>query len=194
MPRLFILLGLLALSPSAMSQWIFGLDLESGGDTLASAGSAVLVQTPNGNTYLVNSTYETLDAGGGARFYGGIRNTFGDGSHSLQYTLGYQFDSLDALNGSAEFHTAPFEFIYLKQAGNWRLGAGLSYHLSPVYSDNLSPGYRREFDDALGGVFMGSYEFYSGLELGARITSIDYQDSISTVDGSSFGLYLQSNF
>jgi len=179
--RLIVLITLLS-SPTAWGDWLFGLNIESGGNTLAGYGPPA------------SSAYETVNAGGGGRLYGGIRNEFGDGSLALQYTLGYQKDQISGVNGLAEFTVMPFEFMVLKQAGNWHLGTGLSWHLSPQYRDTLNPPVTLQYDDAMGAVFQAGYQFVGGLETGVRLTSIDYESATINHDGSSFGVYLQGNF
>lgn len=123
----------------------------------------------------------------------------------LRTGINYKFDSVDADNGEADFDRWPLDFILISQQGNFSLGAGLTYHLSPSFEATVNGSTSRvDFDDALGFLLQAGYMVAERIELGARVTLIEYEsDSLlvtpggaitNKVDGDSFGLYISAGF
>ena len=98
---------------------------------------------------------------------------------SLQMTIGYHFDEVSADNGDITFERYPLELIPFYNFRNYRIGAGLSYHLSPELDLKELGGSKVEFDDALGWLIEYDYSFSGwrsgGFVLGARYLWIDYK-------------------
>ena len=94
-------------------------------------------------------------------------------------TIGYHFDEVSADNGDITFERYPLELIPFYNFRNHRIGAGLSYHLSPELDLKELGGSKVEFDDALGWLIEYDYSFSGwrsgGFVLGARYLWIDYQ-------------------
>lgn len=124
----------------------------------------------------------------------------------LRAGINYKFDSIDADNGEADFDRWPLDLILISRQGAFSLGAGITYHLSPSYDATIN-GISTEvdFDDALGFLLQAGYMMTEKIELGARVTMIEYEPSqptvlfpsftpIDEVDGDSFGIYISIGF
>lgn len=172
-------LGLL-LTPLAQADLYVELGLEGGGQELVGTSSG-----------------DNLYAGGGIKLAAGIQNPVGPaGNASLRLAVGYLSDSVDAVNGHAEMDTFTFDALYMIDSGPHRFGFGPTVHMAPQYRDNVS-GYAPveiEFDNALGFVLQYGLNITPGFEIGARVTSIDYQNETTTLDASSVGVYLSNGF
>jgi hypothetical protein len=170
---------LLLLSFNLQAEIYFELDLEGGGDTL--------IGTTSG---------QDINVGGGVKFAAGVVNQVGDNGESLSLSLGYMFDNIDAINGTAEIDTLTFDAIYSIQRDRHRFGIGASYHMGPTYEDDIfgfSP-LKFEFDDALGLILQYGYAAFPGFYIGARFTEMDYEVSGLSLDASSFGIFLSNGF
>ena len=180
----FIFAVFLLLSSNTYAAMYFELGLESGGDTI------------------IGSTIgENISAGSGVKFAGGIQNQIGVNGELLSLSLGYLFDNINAFNGSAEISTLTFDAIYSFQRDRHRFGVGGSYHIGPTYEDNIFPAWKINFDDSLGLILQYSYSMYNGLQIGARLTNMDYKVRSSnavpvglTLDAGSFGIFLSNGF
>jgi hypothetical protein len=124
----------------------------------------------------------------------------------LRAGINYKFDSIDADNGEADFDRWPLDLILVSRQGNVALGAGLTYHLSPSYEATVN-GFSTEvdFDDALGFLLQAGFMVTPTLELGGRVTLIEYEPSqptvmfpsltpVDKVDGDSIGIYVSVGF
>ena len=167
------------LSSNAYAELYFELDLEGGGDTLIGSTAG-----------------QNINVGGGIKFALGVQNVIGENGESLSLSLGYLFDNLDAFNGTAEIDVITFDAIYSIQSERHRFGIGGSYHLGPTYEDDVF-GFlplKVDFDDAFGLILQYSYSLYSGFQIGARFTIMDYKVSGLTLDAGSFGIFFSNGF
>lgn len=124
----------------------------------------------------------------------------------LRAGINYKFDAIDADNGEADFDRWPLDLILVSRQGNLSLGAGLTYHLSPTYDDTINGiSTRIDFDDALGFLLQAGFMVTPTMELGGRVTLIEYEPSQPTVmlpsltpvdkiDGDSIGIYISVGF
>jgi hypothetical protein len=124
----------------------------------------------------------------------------------LRAGINYKFDSVDASNGEADFDRWPLDLILISRQGNFSLGAGITYHLSPTYEDTINGSSSRiDFDDSLGFLLQAGYLTTERLEVGVRVTLIEYESSqpllqlssgtfVNKVDGDSFGIYISAGF
>jgi hypothetical protein len=125
---------------------------------------------------------------------------------SLQSSIGYHVDEVNWDDGEVQFDRYPLELIPFYNFGKHRIGAGISYHLSPEADLKELGGPKVEFDDALG--WLVEYDFkFSGWEkrgfvVGARYMWIDYQvDKVNgtrvsggEVDGNHVGVHVDFMF
>ncbi|GAB4512939.1 MAG: hypothetical protein Tsb0026_17190 [Sulfuricaulis sp.] len=123
----------------------------------------------------------------------------------LRTGINYKFDSVDATNGEADFDRWPLDILLVSRQGNFALGAGITYHLSPSFEATINGATSRvDFDDSLGLLLQAGYLMAERTELGARITLIEYESDTplvmtsgtitNKVDGDSFGLYVSVGF
>jgi hypothetical protein len=163
---------------------------------IAQADLYVELGVESGSEELISTTSgDNLYSGGGVKLAAGIQNYINDDA-SIRLTLGYLGDSVDAVNGRAEMDTVTFDALYLINSGPHTFGIGPTYHMNPTYHDNVS-GYAPvdiEFDNAVGLIFQYGYKIIPGIEIGARVTNIEYVNNATTLDASSFGVYLSNGF
>jgi len=78
-------------------------------------------------------------------------------------------------------------------SGNWRFGAGVTYHFANTLFSEIEEETEKEkdFDGAAGFTLQIDRMFYNGLyRVGVKGTSIEYKsDNTADIDGSSIGLY-----
>lgn len=123
----------------------------------------------------------------------------------LRTGINYKFDSVDASNGEADFDRWPLDVLLISRQGNFSLGAGITYHLSPSYEASVNGvSTSIDFDDSLGFLLQAGYLMSERLEIGARVTLIDYETDrpivsiggtlTNKVEGDSIGVYLSTGF
>ncbi len=123
----------------------------------------------------------------------------------LRTGINYKFDSVDASNGEADFDRWPLDVLVISRQGNFALGAGITYHLSPTFEATINGATSRvDFDDSLGFLLQAGYMVAERIELGARYTLIEYKSDqplvmtsgaiTNKVDGDSFGVYVSAGF
>lgn len=150
-----------------------------------------------GDDLIGTNTGEDISAGGGIKFAIGVQNPVNEqGTASIRLSLGYLFDDINAANGDAEIETFTFDALYAVHSGPHTFGFGGTYHIEPEYSDNVT-GFQPltiQFDDAFGVLLQYGYHFIHGLELGVRISSLDYKDGNDSYDAGSFGIFISNGF
>ena len=124
----------------------------------------------------------------------------------LRTGINYKFDSVDASNGEADFDRWPLDVLVIARQGNFALGAGITYHLSPTFEDNIDGiSSRINFEDSLGFLLQAGYMVAERIELGVRATLIEYKSDqpllqlssgtiVNKIGGDSFGLYVSAGF
>jgi hypothetical protein len=176
--------------------WFVGLGLTHGGDELAEA-----------KVYYDDDTHdEDLRAGELITIAAGIVVYFPQPAWSLQTSIGYHTDAVGDYDDDITFDRYPLELIPFYNFRNHRIGAGLSYHLSPELDLKEIGGPKVEFDNALGWLVEYDYSFSGwesgGFILGVRYMWIDYEvdkvNSISAsgveVDGNHVGIHINYMF
>lgn len=150
-------------------KWLVGFGLTYGGDELAEVEL----------DFDGDSDDEDLRAGELITLAAGAVVYLPLPAWSLQTSIGYHFDEVSADNGDITFERYPLELIPFYNLRNHRIGAGLSYHLSPELDLKELGGSKVEFDDALGWLIEYDYSFSGwqsgGFVLGVRYLWIDYK-------------------
>lgn len=178
--------SLALISAPALAEWkgVIHIGYEFGGDRVLD------VKYDDGSS-------STIDAGEGIVFSGGAAYVVSP-EIAIQTTLGWKYQTIQqATNGGADFTRFPLDVIAQYSKSKLRLGAGITYHLSPTLSTSgaastYSPS--RSFDDALGTVFQFDYMTESGYIWGLRYTELTYKDKYSDVDGGSLGFHMTRQF
>lgn len=112
---------------------------------------------------------------------------------ALQTTLGwkYQGSKDDDYGVSASFSRFPVDAIAQYSQANLRLGAGLTYHLSPKVS-GISTSYTLE--SSVGTVLQFDYTTEADLTWGLRYTDLTYSYNGYDFDAGSFGIHMTGQF
>jgi hypothetical protein len=170
--------GLACMSvPAAAANLFFEGGVHVGGDKLATATTS-------------SGPDQNLRAGQLLSMAVGMQTMLAE---SLQgrVSVGFKFDRITASNGDATFTRVPIEALLMHQSGNFMLGGGIAYHLSPKYKFNVTPSYTVDFDNAMGLVLGFDYNSKGRFEhdwyVGGRVTLIDYKVSGASVSGNSIG-------
>ena len=174
------LLALLAMmaANSASAELYLEAGFEGGGDELA-----------------FTTIGDSISAGGGIKLAIGVQNPIVEGASSFRLAVGYMFDSVDAINGSADINTLTLDGLYIVNTGPHAFGVGATMHMGPEYSDNLN-GFSKviDFDDAVGLMLQYGFRFSRGLEVGVRYTDITYEVNGFELDAGSVGLFISNAF
>ena len=180
----------------ARMDWFVGFGLTHGGDELAEVEV----------DYDGDNHDEDLRAGELITLAAGIVVYFPLPEWSLQTSIGYHTDTVGDYDDDITFERYPLELIPFYNFSKHRIGAGLSYHLSPELDLKELGGPKVKFDDALGWLVEYDYSFSGwengGFVLGVRYLWIDYEvdkvNSFSTsgveVDGNHVGIHINYMF
>lgn len=160
---------------------VINLGADFGGDDL------VDVTFTNGDT-------DDIDAGGLLTLSAGV--IFDSEVSETHVTLGYKFDTINAVNGDVDWKRFPVDVVYLHKIKKFRLGGGLTYHFSPeLKGSGVASAIQADYDDALGFLIQTSYNFTDNYSLGLRYTIIEYEgDGLLDRDGNSVGLIMGFSF
>lgn len=179
---LAILLTASILSPSiALSQsssdksltWIGEISAGLGGDTLATLN-------------FQDGSSQDLDAGDGVTLSVGALQHLSS-SFGIKYAIGYKMSFSAADNLDVRKSAIPIDIVPYFRSGQHRLGAGLTYHMSPdFYMETFGTV---DFDDATGYI----------VEYGIRgftvaYTGIDYSVNGFDFDASNIGIRYSFGF
>ncbi len=181
--------------PKKILEFVAGVGLTVGGDKIAD----VDVETYDGDTRSAE-----VHAGNLFHLYGGVNVLIPDSDFSVQTTIGWHSDGIFTTDdGSIEFTRYPLELIPFYSFNKFRVGFGLTYHLSPKLNGNSDAGLGdREYEDALGTALAIEYRISSIFSLGLRYTNIEYEldkhdahwseieiKKSEEIDGSNIGIY-----
>ena len=177
-------------------KWFAGFGLTHGGDELAEVELY----------YDDDSHDEDLRGGELITIAAGIVVYLPLPSWSIQTSIGYHTDEVGSYKDDIKFDRYPLELIPFYNFKKHRIGAGLSYHLSPELNLKHIGGPKVEFDNALGWLVEYDYSFSGwendGFVLGVRYLWIDYDvdkaSNIPTpdidVDGNHIGIHVNYMF
>lgn len=172
------------------------LGYDFGGDKMV---SATLV-TSSG------TSSEAIYANSGLVLAGGVSIMNDARNFSVDTTIGWKSDSIEASNQDFEFTRYPLDVIAFynfplgsgKQA-RMRIGAGATSHINPKFSasGSLANGTVK-FDNSLG--FIAQIDAVigrgkSGFNVGIRFTSLQYEaDGVSSLQANGAGLFVGGMF
>jgi outer membrane protein with beta-barrel domain len=152
------------------------IGFDFGGDNLVTA------QFTNGSSDSIKAG-ELLYLGGGASIITDSKDI------EVEVTLSYKFKNISATNGDIKWTRYPLEALVFYRFPKYRLGGGLTYHLSPkVSGSGVASNINGSFDDSLGFVLQGDYLITQKVSVGARYTSLKYKVGGASFDGSSLGI------
>jgi hypothetical protein len=139
----------------------------------ADFGSTKLVEATmsDGSTRSLKAN-QGFNAGAGASFLHLADNVF-----ATQATIGFEYSAISATNGSIRWLAYPLEVMEFAYLDPVRLGAGLSYLLSPsVKGDGAATGLDVKFKSSAGLVFQADavYRFKQSPRAGRMTVGIRY--------------------
>lgn len=164
-------------APGAETRLTFVAGLAEGGDELATV-------------FFSGGGSEDIKAGSGIYLNGGFMHSFADSPFDLQMTLGYFIENTSATNTQARFSRYPLDAMAFYRNGEHRIGAGLTYHMSPKLDlDQL--GGTVTFENTNGFVLEYGYNWF-----GVRYTAIDYdtEEFSYTADGNNISVLFNLGF
>lgn len=165
---------------------LVGMGVSYGGDNFGSAGA------------------DELNAGEDISLYYG-RVLLNDNPLAIQASIGFKFDTVDASNGEVWFTRYPAELLTFYSFDSYRLGAGVSYHMDPVYDQKLDTSNNHvKFDNAVGFVLQFDFLRHDFLSGGIRYENITYDSPVfwlfpdgsikKQFDGSNIGFVVNIHF
>lgn len=184
---------LLGSSAFCLSSYADGQNDHSSTNTIR--GIASIGLTFGGDTFTKvkfdNGDNDNIKAGELAIFSVGA--IYEQNNWQVQGTIGYYADTASGENGDVHFTRVPLEVLGFWKKDNFRLGAGITHHLSPEFEvdiDGNSANGAVDFDDATGFVIQGDYFFANRFGLGLRLTSVEYETEFlaEKIDGDSVGI------
>lgn len=148
---------------------------DTGGDKIVS------VTFTNGET-------DSLRANEGLYVGGGISVINDDKNIEFLGTVNYKFASLHASNGDIDWTRIPLDALLFYRMQSFRVGAGLTYVMSPRLSGSgVAGGVNTKVDDALGFLIQADY-LLGKVAIGVRGTFVSYKSGGSTANGNGVGV------
>ncbi len=155
---------------------VFKLGADFGGETIAT------VTFTNGSQKSIDAN-EGLYIGGGASFLLDSKDI------EIETTLSIKYTSITASNGDVTWTRFPLEVLAFYRAPKFRVGGGLTYHLSPKLSGSgVAGGLNVNVDDALGAVLQGDWLITQKISVGLRYTSLSYKANGVTAKSDGVGV------
>lgn len=164
--KLLVLASTILAATSVHAQEVnpmFKVGLDTGGDTLYQA------------TFTDGSS-KSIKANGGAFFGGGISVINDAKDIEAEVSLSYKTDTIAAKNGDVKWTRFPVDALVFYRVPHFRVGAGLTYHLSPKLTGSGAAGsFDISVENAMGMLLQADYGFSDKMFLGLRYTGIEYK-------------------
>ena len=142
---------------------VFKGGADFGGETIATAT-------------FTNGSQKSIKANEGAYIGGGASILLDSKDIEIEATLSYKYTSITASNGDVTWTRFPLEVLAFYRMPKFRLGGGLTYHLSPTLKASGAAGnFNVTVDDALGAVLQADYLLTPKFTLGGRYTILEYK-------------------
>ena len=142
---------------------VFKAGYDTGGDTIVTA-------------VFTNGSTKSIKANEGIYFGGGASFLLDSKDIEIETTLSIKYTSITASNGDVTWTRFPLEALVFYRAPKFRVGGGLTYHLSPKLSGSgVAGGLNVNVDDALGVVLQGDWLITQKASLGLRYTNLSYK-------------------
>ena len=156
--------------------------VDFGGETIATA------------TFSSGST-ESIKANEGVYFGGGVSILLDSKAIEIETTLSYKYTSITASNGDITWTRYPLEVLAFYRMPKFRLGGGLTYHLSPKLKASGAAGsFNVTVDDALGVVLQADYLFTPKFSVGGRYTILEYKANGVPAKSDGVGITIGFSF
>lgn len=161
---------------------MFKIGFDTGGDELYTA-------------VFTDGSTDTIKANGGFFIGGGISIINDAKNIETELSLSYKSSSISAANGDVTWKRFPVDALVFYRVPNFRVGGGLTYHLSPKLSASGAAGNGEvTTDNAVGLLLQADYGFDDKVFLGLRYTAIEYKPAncpaCTAAKGNGIGLVL----
>jgi hypothetical protein len=142
---------------------VFKMGYDTGGDKIVTA-------------VFTNGSTKSIKANEGIYIGGGASILLDSKDIEIEVTASYKYQSITAGNGDITWTRIPIEGLVFYRAPKFRVGGGLTYHLSPKLSGSgVAGGLNVNVDDALGVVLQGDWLITQKASLGLRYTNLSYE-------------------
>jgi hypothetical protein len=109
-------------------------------------------------------------------------------------TINYKYTSISADNGDVTWTRVPLDALGFYRWEKFRLGAGVTYHMSPkIHGSGAASSLNVTVDNALGEVVQGDL-LLGKVNIGLRYTHITYKNSSGSAKGDSAGIIFGYTF
>ncbi len=136
---------------------VLKMGFDFGGDKIATTTSGGSIKGNDG-----------LFLGGGASILTDSKDI------EVEVTLSWKYANLTASDGDLSFTRFPLDALVFYRLPQFRVGGGLTYHLSPKLSGSGPAGnINTKFDDSAGFVLQADY-LLQKITVGLRYTSLEY--------------------
>jgi opacity protein-like surface antigen len=129
----------------------------------------------------VDGERESIKANEGFYFGGGVSIRNEAKTLESDLSIAYKLSGITASNGDIDWTMMPVEALLFYRLPQWRLGGGVAYHMNPrLKGSGVVGGLDVKFDDALGLVLQADYLIGQSMAVGARYTSVKYEEKGGT--------------
>jgi len=155
---------------------VFKAGIDTGGDTIFTATFT------DGKKDSIKAN-EGLYVGGGVSVLNDSKNIETEVTANVKYT------SITASNGDVSWTRYPLEALVFYRMPQFRVGGGLTYHVSPKLSGSgVAGGVNVKVDDALGVVLQGDWLITQRVSLGLRYTNLSYKANGVSANSDGVGI------
>src|SRR5712691_1221874 len=131
---------------------------------------------------------KSINANEGLYFGGGVSILSDSKDIETEVSLSYKTTGINASNGSVDWTRFPLEVLVFYRLPQFRLGGGLTYHLSPKLSGSGPAGnISTKFDDSAGFVLQADY-LLQKITFGLRYTSLQYKVGGASAKSDGVGI------
>jgi len=103
-------------------------------------------------------------------------------------TVNYKFQTIHASNGDIDWTRVPLDALLFYRMQSFRVGAGVTYVMSPKISGSgVAGGVNVKVDDALGFLVQADY-LIGKVAIGVRGTFVQYKAGGQTASGNGVGI------
>lgn len=179
-----LLVGMASQTASASeARPVFKAGYDFGGDTL------VRVTFTNGQT-------DSIAANEGFYLGGGVSIMNDERTVETELTAAWKYAAIHATNGDVSFTRFPIEALLFWHEERFRVGGGLTYHMSPkLDGSGFASPINYQFKDSAGFVVQADYKATENIRFGIRYTALKYGVAgSSSIDASGVGITFTGRF
>jgi hypothetical protein len=161
---------------------VFKAGYDTGGDTIVTA-------------VFTNGSTKSIKANEGIYLGLGASILLDSKDIEIEASASYKYQSITAANGDITWTRFPLEGLVFYRAPKFRVGGGLTYHLSPKLSGSgVAGGLNVNVDDALGAVLQGDWLITQRISVGLRYTNLSYKANGVKANSDGVGVIFGMRF